>query len=297
MAEDSLAGRVAVVTGAGAGIGRAEALALADRGADLVLTDVGSLDATADLARTKGARVSVVPGDIRDWALGARLVAAALDLGSLDIVVNNAGIVRDAMIFSISEQQWDDVIDVHLKGHAALTRAVTAHWRELAKAGTGRVYGRIVNTASEAALTGSPGQPNYAAAKAGIVALTVATARATGKYGVTANAICPRARTGMTAGVLDAPPQEGFDALGPEHVASFVGFLASPQAAHITGRTFVVYGRAVGLVAEPALERTVIASGTELSDRELAAGFASLDDGSSGILEQLRDFQSAAGTV
>src|SRR5204862_1671803 len=138
----------------------------------------------------------------------------------LDILVNNAGVLRDRMVFTMSADEWDLVLRVHLRGHFVTTRFATAHWREQSKAAGGPVYGRIVNTSSEAFLLGSAGQPNYAAAKAGIAALTVTTARSCGRYGVRANAICPRARTAMTAGVFgDAP--DGEDPLSPQHVAPF----------------------------------------------------------------------------
>jgi len=273
MSTASLAGRVAIVTGAAEGLGRAEAVALAARGADVVLADVGDASGTAAEIEALGRRARVVTGDIRDWDLSRRLVDEALGLGPLGIVVNNAGIVRDAMIFSMPAASWSDVVDVHLTGHAALTSAVTAHWRERSKATGEPVDGRIVNTSSEAALTGSPGQPNYAAAKAGIVALTMATARAMAKHGVTANAICPRARTGMTRDVFGDDASDG-DLLAPERVARFVAFLASPAAASITGRTFVVYGEAVGLVSAPRIEAAFDALGDAEPDDRLAAEIA-----------------------
>ncbi len=160
------------------------------------------------------------------------LVTAALDsYGQLDIVVNNAGVLRDRMVFTMSEQEWDQVIRVHLRGHFVTTRFATAHWRERSKAAGAPVYARIVNTSSEAFLLGSAGQPNYAAAKAGIAALTVTTARSCARYGVRANAICPRARTAMTADLMGAPPDGAVDPLAPRHVAPLVVYLSSPAAA------------------------------------------------------------------
>ena len=205
----SLAGRVAIVTGAGNGLGRAEALALAAAGARLVLNDLADDDvqATAEQIVADGGQAIVYAADIGEWATGEQLVRAAVDAyGQLDILVNNAGVLRDRMIFTMSSSEWDLVLRVHLRGHFITTRFATAHWREQSKAAGGPVYARIVNTSSEAFLLGSPGQPNYAAAKAGIAALTVVTARSCARYGVRANAICPRARTAMTADLMGAPP-------------------------------------------------------------------------------------------
>lgn len=274
---NDLTGRTAIVTGAGAGLGRAEALALAARGASVVVNDVGP--AANDVVReieTLGSHAISVIGDISAWSLADQLVEAAKEtFGSLDIVVNNAGITRDAMLFNMSEKQWDDVIAIHLKGHAALSRSAAAHWRAAAKATNRTVYGRIVNTASEAFLLGGAGQANYAAAKAGIVALTLSTSRGLEKYGVTVNAICPRARTEMTAGVFaDERPDKGLDIMAPERVATCVSFLATPAAQTINGQVFIVYGDMVALMAPPVVqEKFVSANGTftveELADQVL----------------------------
>jgi 3-oxoacyl-[acyl-carrier protein] reductase len=269
-----LTGRTAVVTGAGAGLGRAEALALAAAGASVVVNDVGSAahEVVDEIAGAGGQAVAVV-GDVGEWVLAERLVAAAVDtFGSLGIVVNNAGVLRDGMLFNLTEQQWDDVIRVHLKGHAAVSRAAAAHWRAASKQAGGPVYGRVVNTSSEAFLFGSAGQPNYAAAKAGIVALTLATAGGVGRYGVRANAICPRARTAMTSNVFGADPrgEEALDALAPERVAEFVRFLASPAAESINGQVFVVYGGMVALLAAPAVEQRFDAADGTFTAAEFA---------------------------
>jgi 3-oxoacyl-[acyl-carrier protein] reductase len=157
--------------------------------------------------------------------------------------------------------EWDLVIRVHLRGHFSTTRLATAHWRQASKQAGGPVYGRIVNTTSEAFLLGSPGQPNYAAAKAGIAALTVATARGCAKYGVRANAICPRARTAMTAGLMGAAPADGVDPLAPEHVTPLVTYLAGPAAERINGEVFVVHG-GVAAVMNPPSVRTVFRADT-----------------------------------
>ena len=259
----SLDGRAAIVTGAGNGLGRAEALALAAAGARLVLNDLAAADvhAVADEIVAGGGQAVAVPADIGEWPTGRQLVAAALDhYGRLDILVNNAGVLRDRMVFTMSADDWDLVLRVHLRGHFVTTRFATAHWREQSKAAGGPVYGRIVNTSSEAFLLGSAGQPNYAAAKAGIAALTVTTARSCGRYGVRANAICPRARTAMTADLMGAAPEGAVDPLAPEHVAPLVVYLASPAAAGVNGEVFVVHGGVAAVMEPPRVRATFLAA-------------------------------------
>ncbi|MDF3288423.1 3-oxoacyl-ACP reductase [Streptomyces silvisoli] len=262
-----LNGRTAIVTGAGRGLGRAEALELARLGARVVVNDFGQpgRDGTGEASAAPadqvvaeivaaGGEAVAHHGDVADFEQARGLVQIALDTyGSLDILVNNAGILRDRMVFSMSEDEWDSVIRVHLKGHFNMVRFVAAHWRERAKASGGTVYGRIVNTSSEAFVAGSAGQPNYAAAKGGIIGLTTSSALALRKYGVTVNAICPRARTRMTRDVFEgfAAPAEGVDPLAPEHVAPLVGYLAGPAAQRVNGQVLVVHGGMVAVLDRP----------------------------------------------
>ena len=259
----TLDGRTAIVTGAGNGLGRAEAIALARAGARLVLGDVDgpAVHAVADEITSAGGQAVVCVGDVGEWATGESLLAAALGtFAGLDILVNNAGLVRDRMIFSMSPEEWDLVIRVHLRGHFVTTRLATAHWRQASKQAGGPVYARIVNTSSEAFLLGSPGQPNYVAAKAAIAALTVATARGCGRYGVRVNAICPRARTAMTAAMMSPPPEGTVDPLAPEHVGPLVVYLASPAAAGINGEVFVVHGGVAAVMEPPRVRATFLAA-------------------------------------
>lgn len=275
MSELPLDGRVAVVTGAGAGLGRAEAVALARAGAHVVLNDLpGAADEAAESIRADGGTASVVAGDVGERSTADAILTAAVDeLGRLDVVVNNAGVTRDRMLFNMSDEEWDAVIRIHLRGHFLLGRNAAAHWRRQSKEAGGPVYGRIVNTSSEAFLSGSPGQPNYAAAKAGITALTLSEARGLSRIGVTANAICPRARTAMTAGVFGEHDDSGaeVDPLSPEHVAPLVVYLASPAAERITGQVFVVYGGMVALVAAPVVEQRFDATGSTWDTKDLDA--------------------------
>jgi NAD(P)-dependent dehydrogenase (short-subunit alcohol dehydrogenase family) len=254
-----LSGQVAVVTGAAAGLGRAEAIGLARAGATVVVNDIAAaLDRSdvLDEIAAAGAKGVAVAGDISQRTTADELVETADGLGGLGIVVNNAGITRDRMLFNMTDEDWDAVIAVHLRGHFLLTRNAATYWRAKAKA-AGEVYGRIINTSSEAGLVGPVGQANYGAAKAGITALTLSASRALGRYGVRANAIAPRARTAMTADVFGDAPElaEGeIDALSPEHVVTLVRFLASPAARDVNGQLFIVYGPTVTLVAAPTVE-------------------------------------------
>jgi NAD(P)-dependent dehydrogenase (short-subunit alcohol dehydrogenase family) len=257
--EVSLDGRVAIVTGAGQGLGRAEALALAAAGARVVLNDLAgnALDSVAAEVTAGGARARIAAGDIGDWSTARLLVDTALsEFGQLDILVNNAGVLRDRMIFSMSPEEWDLVLRTHLRGHFLTSRAATAYWREQSKQAGGEVYARVVNTSSEAFLLGSPGQPNYSAAKAGITALTLVTARSCARYGVRANVICPRGRTAMTAELMEPAPEDGPDPMDPRYVAPLVTYLASPAAAGINGEVFVVHGGVAAVLAPPTIRTT-----------------------------------------
>lgn len=255
----SLEGKVAVVTGAGAGLGRAEALALARAGASVIVNDLAVNDAVDDTLaqiRALGAEVAFVPGSVAERTTADAMVAAAQDrFGGLDIVVNNAGITRDRMLPNMSDDEWDAVLAVHLRGHFLLCRNAAAYWRGRSKEAGGPVYGRIVNTSSEAGLLGPEGQANYGAAKAGITALTISAARGLARYGVRANVICPRARTAMTESVFGDAPVGEIDPLSPDHVANLVAYLASPAAEHISGQVFIVYGPMVALMAAPVVEQ------------------------------------------
>ncbi|GIH98767.1 SDR family oxidoreductase [Planobispora takensis] len=254
-------GRVVIVTGAGRGIGREHALEFARQGASVVVNDLGAgRDGTGrsggpalgvvEEIKAMGGRAVANSDDVADWDGAARLVKMAVSaFGRLDVLVNNAGFVRDRMLVSMTEQEWDDVIRVHLKGHFLPLRHAAAHWRERAKSGE-RVDARVINTSSGAGLLGSVGQGNYAAAKAGIAAFTVVAAAELGRYGVTANAIAPAARTRMTERVFAetmARPRDGFDAMDPANVAPLVAWLGSIESAHVTGRVFEVEGGVISL--------------------------------------------------
>ncbi|MEU6187164.1 3-oxoacyl-ACP reductase [Nocardia sp. NPDC047038] len=270
----SLAGRVAIVTGGGAGLGRAEALALAEAGASVVVNDLAESDAVADTLgaiRALGAKAEFVAGSIAERATADALIRAAEEsFGSVDIVVNNAGITRDRMLFNMSDEDFDAVLAVHLRGHFLLSRNAAAYWRGKSKQAGAPVYGRLVNTSSEAGLLGPEGQANYGAAKAGITALTLSAARALARYGVRANAIAPRARTAMTEAVFSPAPEGEPDPLSPDHVARLVAYLASPAADAVNGQLFVVYGGMVALMAAPVVEHRFDAAAGEWSPRDLA---------------------------
>ncbi|MBP1160743.1 3-oxoacyl-[acyl-carrier protein] reductase [Rhodococcus sp. PvR099] len=246
------------MTGGASGLGKAEAIGLAKAGANVVINDLvanENADAVLDEIQTLGGKAVFIPGDIGERATADALMEAAQQAGGVDIVVNNAGIVRDKMLFSMSDEDWDLVLKVHLRGHFLLCRNAAVHWRAESKAAGAPVYGRLINTSSEAGLLGPAGQPNYGAAKAGITALTLSAARGLERYGVRANAICPRARTAMTENVFGDAPEDGTDPLSPEHVVNLVSYLASPAADAINGQVFIVYGPMVALMAAPVVEQ------------------------------------------
>jgi NAD(P)-dependent dehydrogenase (short-subunit alcohol dehydrogenase family) len=223
-----------------------------------------------------GGKGVFVEGDVGERATADALMLAAEHLGGLHVIVNNAGLLRDRMLFNLTDEEWDLVVRVHLRGHFLLSRNAAAYWRDRSKVAGSPGYARVINTSSEAFLMGAAGQPNYAAAKAGIAALTVATARSLGRYGVRANAICPRARTAMTVPVFGDPP-DGPDPWSVDHVAAFVTYLASPPADAISGQVFIVYGGRIALLAPPTIERrfdSVTSVGAYFADRDPQWTFA-----------------------
>jgi NAD(P)-dependent dehydrogenase (short-subunit alcohol dehydrogenase family) len=252
-----LEGRIAVITGAGRGIGREHALLFAREGARVVVNDLGgSVEGTgSDLSaaeqvveeiRAAGGQAVANHDDVADWEGGRRLVQAALDsFGDLHVLVNNAGILRDRVLVNMTEEEWDSVIRVHLKGHFVPTRHAAAYWREQSKAGR-EVKASVVNTSSTSGLLGNPGQSNYGAAKAGIAAFSIIIAQELGRYGVRVNAIAPAARTRMTEqtpGLSEVvkKPETGFDAWDPAHISPLVACLAMEDCP-ATGKTFFVQG-------------------------------------------------------
>jgi NAD(P)-dependent dehydrogenase (short-subunit alcohol dehydrogenase family) len=278
---DMLAGRVAVVTGAGRGIGRGVALALAAAGAKVVVNDFGvSVDGSApstgpafDVVReieSAGGEAVASTESVADWTSAGRIVATALErFGQLDVLVTCAGILRDRMIFNMSEEEWDAVLGVHLKGTFNCVRHACTHMRE-------RRAGRIITFSSGSGLFGNPGQANYGAAKAAISGLTKVAARDLGRYGITVNSICPVAGTRMT--VTDAylrareiRKQQGIqredrgtgeiEHLDPDDVAPMVVYLASEHAGNVNGQFFLCYGGAVALVSQPRPVQTLFTDG------------------------------------
>lgn len=254
-------GRVVIVTGAGGGLGRAHALAFAAEGAKVIVNDLGvsnsgeggskgPAQSVVDEIKAMGGEAAANTESVSDFEAGRRMVEQALDtFGRLDVVVNNAGFLRDRMFVSTSEAEWDAVIEVHLKGHFCVTRHACEHWRNQSKAGQ-TVDARIINTSSGAGLQGSVGQSTYSAAKGGIATLTLVQAAELGRYGVTANAIAPAARTRMTEAIFTdmVKPEDGsFDENDPANVSPLVVWLGSPLSREVSGRVFEVKGGLIGV--------------------------------------------------
>ena len=249
-------GRVVVITGAGRGLGRSHALAFAAEGAKVVVNDLGGApDGTGastgpahevvDEIRAMGGEAIANADDVTDFDAAAGIIQSALDtFGRLDVVVNNAGILRDRMFVNIQPDEWDATIRVHLRGHFCVGRHAASYWRDRAKAGES-VDARLINTSSGAGLMGSVGQTAYAAAKAGIAAMTIVQAVELGRYGVTVNGLAPSARTRLTAGVFTDMMKEvesGFDAMDPDNISPLVVWLGSPESRDVTGRLFEIEG-------------------------------------------------------
>jgi NAD(P)-dependent dehydrogenase (short-subunit alcohol dehydrogenase family) len=263
-----LDGKVAIVTGAGQGLGRVEALELARHGASVVVNDLGTAadgsGSSEEPARAVvkeiealGGKAVTAFGDVADWEAARGIVRTAVDtFGDLHITVNNAGFSRDGMIVKMTEEQFDSVVRVHLKGHFCMIRHTMGYWRDKAKASGGApLYGRLISTASDAFLMGNLGQPNYAAAKAGLTFLTLSAARECQRFGATANVVLPRARTRMTSSgpwaAIFAKPEEGFDTFAPEHTGPVVAWLASPHAENVSGNLIQVWGKHVRVFGRP----------------------------------------------
>jgi NAD(P)-dependent dehydrogenase (short-subunit alcohol dehydrogenase family) len=254
-------GRVVIVTGAGRGIGREHALEFARQGARVVVNDLGAesdgsggstgpAGEVVDEIRGMGGEAVANGADVADFAGAKTMVDAALEhFGRLDVVVNNAGFLRDRMFVSTSEEEWDAVVRVHLKGHFCLSRHAAEYWRKQSKAGEA-VDARIINTSSGAGLQGSVGQSNYSAAKAGIATLTLIQAAELGRYGITSNAIAPAARTRMTEAIftdMAAPEAGAFDENAPDNIAPLVVWLGSAESRDVSGRVFEVKGGMIGV--------------------------------------------------
>ena len=275
-------GRVVIVTGAGNGMGKAYALGLAAEGAKVVVNDLGvgthgedgatkgAAELVVDEIRAAGGEAVADTGDVADWEAGKRMVDLAVStFGRLDAVINNAGFVRDRMFVSCTPEEWDAVTRVHLRGHFCTSRHAVDYWRAQQKAGN-PIDARIINTTSGAGLQGSIGQSAYSAAKAGIATLTLVQAAELARYGITANALAPNARTRMTATAFDMSVDDGeFDVYAPENMAPLVSYLVSGQSKNVTGQVFELKGGRVflsqGWTDSPAYDK-----GARLTADEMA---------------------------
>ena len=275
--------RVVIITGAGGGLGRSYALAFAAEDARIVVNDINreAAQGTVDAIVAAGGQAIANNSDITDYADAKRAVDQALETyGDLHVVVNNAGICRDRMFASLGEADWDAVIAVHLKGHFCISSHAVQYWRAQSKAGK-PVSGRIINTASGAGLNGSIGQSNYAAAKGGIASLTLNQGAELARYGITANALAPSARTGMTeevfADMMKKPAEGGFDHYDPANVAPLVVWLGSDQSGHVTGRIFEVEGGRIS-IADGWRSTAGVDKGARWKPSEVGEGMAELLD-------------------
>jgi NAD(P)-dependent dehydrogenase (short-subunit alcohol dehydrogenase family) len=273
---------VVIVTGAGRGIGRGYALAFAREGAKVVVNDLGGAadgsgtsltpaQSVVEEIKALGGEAVASADDVADWEAAGRLVRTAIDrFGSLDVLVNNAGILRDRMLFNMTPEEWDAVIRVHLRGTFCPTRHAATWWRERAKAGKA-VQGRVINTTSVSGIYGNAGQSNYGAAKAGIAGFTIIVAKELERFGVTVNAISPGARTRLTENLRPGGadvPKEGFDSRAPENIAPIAVWLGSLESGDVTGRVFEVMGGRLclseGWTRGPEVERKALWDPAEL---------------------------------
>ena len=282
-----LEGKVAIVSGAGSGVGKEHALLLASEGAKVIVNDLGdNADATTAEITSAGGEAKSIKANVAEWATGESLVNAAVDtFGDLHILINNAGILRDAMSFSMSEQQFDEVIAVHLKGHFVCARAAAVYWRNQAKSGI-EVPRRVIHTSSESGLFGGPAQANYASAKGGILTLSITLGRELSKYGVTTNVVAPRARTGLTDYIESmAAPEDPtqFDVYDPANVSPFVVWLCTDEAQEINGQAFIVGGSGIWWMRNWSHQNSVKLNGErwtlEAIDQHRELLFAEIDTG------------------
>ena len=270
-----LEGKVAIITGAGSGVGKEHSLLLASEGASVVVNDLGeSAEQTVSEIIELGGTAVSHSGNVADWNTGEDLVQKAInEFGDMHILINNAGILRDAMSFSMTEQEFDEVIAVHLKGHFVCARAAAVYWRNQAQAGISAPR-RMVHTTSESGLFGGPAQSNYASAKGGILTLSLTLGRELSKYGVTTNVVAPRARTGLTDYIqsMSAPDDEkAFDVYDPANVSPFVVWLCTEDAQDVNGQAFIVGGSGVWWMRSWSHINHIKLDGKRLTIKEITA--------------------------